>query len=66
MRGRDFAAWLGLVPRQHATGGKPRPGRTSKMEQRDIRPLLIIGAMTFVRWANGTIGKRPLTGTITA
>ena len=27
-RGRDFAAWLGLVPRQHSTGGKPRLGRT--------------------------------------
>src|SRR5215813_9212683 len=33
-RGRDFAAWLGLVPRQHTTGGKPRLGRTSKMGQR--------------------------------
>ena len=50
-RGRDFAAWLGLVPRQHTTGGKPRLGRTSKMGQRDIRRLLIIGAMTVVRWA---------------
>ena len=50
-RGRDFAAWLGLVPRQHTTGGKPRLGRTSKMGQRDIRQLLIIGAMTVVRWA---------------
>ena len=48
-RGRDFAAWLGLVPRQH--GGKPRLGRTSKMGQRDIRRLLIIGAMAVVRWA---------------
>jgi transposase len=50
-RGRDFAAWLGLVPRQHSTGGKPPLGRTSKMGQRDIRRLLIIGAMTVVRWA---------------
>ena len=50
-RGRDFAAWLGLVPRQHTTGGKPRLGRTSKMGQRDIRRLLIIGAMAVVRWA---------------
>jgi transposase len=50
-RGRDFAAWLGLVPRQHTTGGKPRLGHTSKMGQRDIRRLLIIGAMTVVRWA---------------
>ena len=50
-RGRDFAAWLGLVPRQHTTGGKPRLGRTSKMGQRDIRRFLIIGAITVVRWA---------------
>ncbi|WP_420462979.1 transposase [Candidatus Palauibacter sp.] len=35
-RGRDFSAWLGLVPRQHTTGGKPRLGRISKMGQRDL------------------------------
>ena len=29
-RGRDFAAWLGLVPRQHSSGGKQRLGKTSK------------------------------------
>ena len=50
-RSRDFAAWLGLVPRQHSTGGKQVLGRTSKMEQRDIRRLLIIGAMSVIRWA---------------
>lgn len=49
--GRDFAAWLGLVPRQHSSGGKERLGRTSKMGQRDIRRLLIIGAMSVVQWA---------------
>jgi len=49
-RGRDFAAWLGLVPRQHSTGGKPKLGQTSKMGQRDIRRLLIIGAMSVIRW----------------
>jgi len=49
--GRDFAAWLGLVPRQHSSGGKERLGRTSKMGQRDIRRLLIVGAMAVVRWA---------------
>ena len=47
--GRDFSAWLGLVPRQHSTGGKSRLGKVSKMGQRDIRRLLIIGAMTVVR-----------------
>lgn len=45
-RGRDFAAWLGLVPRQHSSGGKARLGRISKAGQADIRRLLIIGAMT--------------------
>jgi transposase len=49
--GRDFAAWLGLVPRQHSTGGKQRLGKTSKMGQRDIRRLLITGAMAVIRWA---------------
>lgn len=50
-RGRDFAAWLGLVPLQQSTGGRQKLGRTSKMGQRDIRRLLIIGAMTRIRWA---------------
>jgi len=50
-RGRDFASWLGLVPRQHTTGGKPRLGRISKMGQRDLRRLLISGAMAVVSWA---------------
>jgi len=45
-RGRDFAAWLGLVPRQHTSGGKERLGRVSKAGQTDIRSLLIIGAMS--------------------
>src|SRR4029077_20530006 len=38
-RGRDFAAWLGLVPVQHSTGGKQVLGKASKMGQRDIRRL---------------------------
>lgn len=50
-RGRDFAAWLGLVPRQYSSGGKPCLGRTSKMGQRDIRRLLITGAMAVVQAA---------------
>lgn len=49
--GRDFAAWLGLAPRQHSTGGKQRLGRISKMGQRDLRRLLISGARAVVRWA---------------
>jgi transposase len=46
--GRDFAAWLGLVPRQSSTGGKPKLGNISKMGQRDLRRLLITGAMATV------------------
>jgi transposase len=48
--GRNFAAWLGLVPKQHSTGGKVRLGAVSKMGQNDIRRLLIIGAMSLIRW----------------
>jgi transposase len=51
-RGRDFAAWMGLTPRQHSSGGKVRLGRTSKMGHRDLRRLLIIGASAVVRWAS--------------
>lgn len=55
-QGRDFSAWLGLVPRQHSSGGKQRLGRTSKSGQRDIRRLLIIGAMAVI---SGTKIKPP-------
>jgi|TARA_R110002124_G_scaffold16474_3_gene70352 transposase len=48
--GRDFAAWLGLVPRQFSSGGKERLGRISKAGQSDIRRLLIIGAMSRLNW----------------
>ncbi|MFV0302583.1 MAG: transposase, partial [Paracoccus sp. (in: a-proteobacteria)] len=51
-RGRDFAAWLGLVPLQRSSGGKQRLGKTSKMGQRDIRRLLVTGAMAVIRWAS--------------
>ena len=50
-RGRDFSAWLGLVPRQHTTGGKPRLGKMSKMGQRDLRRLLVLGAMAVIQQA---------------
>ena len=50
-RDRDFYAWLGFVPCQHTTGGKPKLGRVSKMGQRDLRRLLITGAMTVGHWA---------------
>ena len=50
-KGRDFAAWLGLTPRQSSSGGKLRLGGTTKMGQRDLRRLLICGAVAMVRWA---------------
>jgi transposase len=49
--GRDFAAWLGLTPLQKSTGGKQRLGAVSKMGERTIRRLLIIGASAVIRWA---------------
>ena len=69
-RGRDFSAWLGLVPRQHSTGGKSRLGKVSKMGQRDIRRLLITGAMSVIRqaarrgappgsWLGGMMKRKP-------
>lgn len=54
--GRGFAAWLGLVPRQHSSGGKERLGRVSKAGQVDIRRLLIIGAMSRLNW----LGRRSI------
>ena len=42
--GREFAAWIGLVPRRHSTGGKASLGRISKMGNRDLRRLLVVGA----------------------
>ena len=49
--GRDFAAWVGLTPKQNSTGGKARLGGISRMGQRDIRRLLIVGASAVVCWA---------------
>jgi transposase len=43
-RGRDFAAWVGLTPLQRSTGGKQKLGATSRMGERTLRRLLIIGA----------------------
>jgi transposase len=48
-RGRDFAAWVGLTPLQRSTGGKQKLGATSKMGERTIRRLLILGASAVVR-----------------
>ena len=49
--GRHFAAWLGLVPKQNGTGGKMRLGRISKMGDRYLRKLLVLGATSGLRRA---------------
>ena len=51
--GREFAAFLGLVPRQSSTGGKERLGRISKMGDRYLRTLLVVGATAVLRHAKG-------------
>jgi transposase len=50
---RQFAAWLGLVPRQNSTGGKTRLGRITKAGNREIRTLLVLGATSMVYRAEG-------------
>jgi transposase len=47
---RQFAAWIGLVPRQHSTGGKERLGAISKRGNPYLRRLLVIGAQSVLRW----------------
>jgi len=68
--GRQFAAWLGLVPRQNSSGGKDRLGGISKMGDRYLRHLLVVGATAVVRytrrkattislWANRLLDRKP-------
>ena len=70
-KARDFAAWLGLVPRQHSTGGKQRLGATTRMGERSLRRLLIIGANSVIikrhvhaaarpgTWLGGMLTRKP-------
>ena len=51
--GRQFAAWIGLVPSQHSTGGKPRLGRISKRGDAYLRNLLVQGARSVLHTAAG-------------
>lgn len=68
--GRQFAAWLGLVPKQYSSGGKERVGGISKMGDRYLRHLLVVGATAVVRytkrkatsvsiWANRLLERKP-------
>jgi transposase len=69
--GRQFAAWLGLVPSQNSTGGKERLGRITKTGNRYLRRLLVIGATGLIRykrknvpggldWLNRLLAKKPV------
>jgi len=53
--GRQFAAWLGLVPRQNSTGGKERLGGITKAGDRYLRRLLVVGATGLIRYKRKTI-----------
>ena len=56
--GRQFAAWLGLVPRQHSTGGKERLLGISKRGDSYLRKLLVHGARTTIRWVGCKTDRR--------
>ena len=56
--GRNLAAWIGLVPKQHSTGGKDRLGGISKQGNRYLRWLLVAGAMAVIRYARQHGTKR--------
>jgi transposase len=68
--GREFAAWLGMTPRQNSSGGKERLGRISKRGDKYVRCLLISGAVAVLRhtrnrttkdaaWVQGLLARRP-------
>ena len=57
--GREFAAWIGLVPRQNSTGGKERLGGISKQGDRYLRRLLVVGATAVIRHARAHPDKHP-------
>lgn len=67
---REFAAFLGLVPRQHSSGGKARLGRITKMGNSYLRKLLVVGAHAVLvhqarhddplrRWARSLLATKP-------
>jgi transposase len=49
--GRHFAAWLGITPKEHATAGRQRQGRTSRQGDETLRRLLVLGATAVIRFA---------------
>ena len=67
--GRDFAAWIGLVPRQDSTGGKQKLGPISKQGDPYLRRILVVGAISVLRraiqnpekypWLTQLLARRP-------
>ena len=57
--GRDFAAWIGIVPRQDSTGGKQKLGPISKQGDQYLRRILIVGAHSVLRRARQQPEKWP-------
>jgi transposase len=57
--GRDFAAWIGLVPRQDSTGGKQKLGPISKQGDQYLRRILVVGAHAVLRRAKQNPEKYP-------
>jgi transposase len=57
--GRDFAAWIGLVPRQDSTGGKQKLGPISKQGDRYLRRILVVGAHVVLKLAKQQPEKYP-------
>src|ERR1700719_764208 len=57
--GRDFAAWIGLVPRQDSTGGEQKLGPISQQGDRYVRRILVVGAHSVLRRAKENPGKYP-------
>jgi transposase len=49
--GRNFSAWIGLVPKQHSSGGRDRLGSISKQGDRYLRSLFTVGALAVIRYA---------------
>jgi len=49
--GRNFSAWIGIVPKQHSSGGKDRLGGISKRGDRYLRGLFVAGALAVIRYA---------------
>src|ERR1700688_1745076 len=57
--GRDFAAWIGLVPREDSTGGKQKLGAISKQGDRYLRRILVVGACAVLKQARRQPEKHP-------